>query len=72
MDNKVLNLNTKKEEDDNDSEFNANEMLREMGVEDYDKIMVRKSSLSSSILANNKEDVEELKKQILKKNNLNK
>ena len=72
LDNKVLNLNTKKEEDDNDSEFNANEMLREMGVEDYDKIMVRKSSGSSSILANNKEDVEELKKQILKKNNLNK
>ena len=71
LDNKVLMLN--KHNDDEDakdkkgkSKFNANEMLREMGVEDYDKISLRKTSNSSSILSNNDQDVEKIKRQILK------
>lgn len=46
---------------------NVNEMLREMGVEDYDKISNRRSSSQSSILNNSDYDAEELKRQILKK-----
>jgi hypothetical protein len=38
-----------------------------MGVKDYDKISVRKSSNNSTILNQNDVDVEELKRQILKK-----
>ena len=69
VDNKVLvSLEKREEKDkDKDSKFDANEMLREMGVEDYDKIPIRKSSSSSGILSQNKDDVEKLKKQILKK-----
>nr|WP_295161577.1 PHD finger domain-containing protein [uncultured Methanobrevibacter sp.] len=68
LDNKILKLANNKDDDDSDNEskFNANEMLREMGVEDYDKIKIKKSTNSSSILTNN-DDEEELKKQILKK-----
>ena len=52
---------------DNDDKFDANEMLREMGVEDYDRISTRKSSNQSTILNKRDYDVEDLKKQILKK-----
>ena len=52
---------------DNDDKFDANEMLREMGVEDYDRISTRKSSNQSTILNKSDYDVEDLKKQILKK-----
>ena len=72
VDNEVLvNLDNHNDEDDeeNDTEskLNANEMLREMGVKDYDKISVRKSSNNSTILNQNDVDVEELKRRILKK-----
>ena len=68
LDNKVLvMLKNSEEKDKKESEFNANEMLKEMGVEDYDKISTRKKSRSSSILSQNDRDVEKLKKQILKK-----
>lgn len=68
LENKAINL--KSDEDDEDkkeSKFNANEMLREMGVEDYDKISVKKQSHTSSILNNSDVDIEMLKKQIMKK-----
>ena len=72
VDNEILvNLDNHNDEDDEEkdteSKLNANEMLREMGVKDYDKISVRKSSNSSTILSQNDVDVEELKRQILKK-----
>ena len=38
-----------------------------MGVEDYDKISVKKQSHTSSILNNSDVDIEMLKKQIMKK-----
>ena len=70
LDNKVLKLNTSKKDDDDDddyeSKFNANELLREMGIEDYDKVSIKKSSISSSILNTKDLDVDELKKQILR------
>ena len=68
LENKAINL--KSDDDDEDkkeSKFNANEMLREMGVEDYDKISVKKQSHTSSILNNSDVDIEMLKKQIMKK-----
>lgn len=64
---KAINLDKSKTDDDSKSEFNANKMLREMGIEDYDRISVKKGSASSSILNKNDVDVEKLKKQILKK-----
>lgn len=66
---KAFNLDTNDDDDDNDSKskFDANEMLREMGVEDYDKIAVKKSKNSSSILNTQDIDIEKLKKQIMKK-----
>ena len=71
LDNKVLTLEKDSNEDDDDkkvkSKFNANEMLREMGVEDYDKIAMRKNTNSSSILSKKDQDVEKLKREILKK-----
>ena len=72
VDNEILvNLDNHNDEDDEEkdteSKLNANEMLREMGVKDYDKISVRKSSNNSTILNQNDVDVEELKRQILKK-----
>ena len=71
LENKVIKLQSDSDDDDDDdkskSKFDANEMLREMGVEDYDKISIRKTSSTSSILSKNDNDVEELKKQILKK-----
>lgn len=68
LENKTINL--KRDDDDEDkkeSKFNANEMLKEMGVEDYDKISVKKQSHTSSILNNSDVDIEMLKKQIMKK-----
>ena len=72
VDNAILvNLNKKEKDDENDDSSKAkedpNKMLREMGVEDYDRISTRKTSNSSTILSQNDYDVEELKKQILKK-----
>ena len=69
LDNKVLTLNVgkKDKEDKKKSDYNPNEMLKEMGVEDYEKISTRKNSSSSTILNKDDYDVEELKKQILKK-----
>lgn len=70
LENKILKLNPSKgDEDDDDkkSQFNANEMLREMGVEDYDRISIKKTSGSSGILASNDDDIEKMKKEILKK-----
>ena len=72
LDNKVLTLDSSGNEDDEEdkkpkSKFNANEMLREMGVEDYDRIAIRKSTNSSSILYQNDQDIEKLKKEIMKK-----
>ena len=71
-DNAIL-VNLKKSDDDDKTEntkkskSDANKMLKEMGVEDYDRISTRKSSNSSTILNRNDDDVEKLKKQILKK-----
>ena len=62
-----LNLKNDEGEEKEDSNFNANEMLRQMGVEDYDKVKIAKSSNSSSILNKDEEDIEKLKKEILKK-----
>lgn len=71
VDNAVLVDLNKSDEDKKDdrgkSKADANRMLKEMGVEDYDKISTRKSSNTSSILSRNDMDEEELKKQILKK-----
>ena len=67
LENKAINLDAKEKNDDDKSKFNANEMLREMGVEDYDRISVKKSSNTSGILNAEEIDVEELKKQIMKK-----
>jgi uncharacterized protein (DUF608 family) len=70
LDNKVVNLGSDSHDDEDEnkkSKFDTNEMLREMGVEDYDKISVKKHSSTSSILSQNDEDIEKLKKQILKK-----
>ena len=69
LDNKVLVLLENNEDKDKKekSNFNSNEMLKEMGVEDYDKISTRKNSGSSSILNKKDFDEEELKRQILKK-----
>ena len=69
LDNKVLKLDNEKDDDkkDSKSDYNANEMLREMGVKDYDRISIKKSQDPSTILTNKEDDVEELKKQILKK-----
>ena len=72
VDNAILiNLDSneieKEKEKKKEDKFDANEMLREMGVEDYDRISTRKSSNESSILSRNDYDAEELKKQILKK-----
>ena len=72
LDNAIL-VNLKKSDDDDKTEntkkskSDANKMLKEMGVEDYDRISTRKSSNSSTILNRNDDDVEKLKKQILKK-----
>ena len=72
LDNAIL-VNLKKSDDDennektNKSKPDANKMLKEMGVEDYDRIALRKTSNSSTILNRNDDDVEKLKKQILKK-----
>ena len=72
LDNAIL-VNLKKSDDDennektNKSNPDANKMLKEMGVEDYDRIAMRKTSNSSTILNRNDDDVEKLKKQILKK-----
>ena len=72
LDNAIL-VNLKKSDDDennektNKSKPDANKMLKEMGVEDYDRIAMRKTSNSSTILNRNDDDVEKLKKQILKK-----
>lgn len=72
IDNKVLvilDASKHDEKDENESQFNTNEMLREMGVKDYDKISTRKKSSSSSILSNNDDlDEDELKRLILKNN----
>ena len=69
LEDKAINLDKSKSDDDEKpkSKFDANEMLREMGVEDYDKVSVKKPSSSSSILSQEEVDVEKLKKQILKK-----
>ena len=68
LDNKILSLdNEDDEEEDSKSANDTNEILREMGVEDYDRITIKKYSASSGILAKNEEDIEELKRQILKK-----
>lgn len=72
LDNAII-VNLKRSEDEDKKEDmskpkeNANEMLREMGVEDYDKITTRKTSKSSSILSQKDYDEEDIKKQILKK-----
>ena len=68
LDNKVLVMleNNEDKDKENKSDFNSNEMLREMGVKDYDKIQTRKSSNSSTILRDDY-DEEELKRQIMKK-----
>ena len=72
LDNAIL-VNLKKSDDDennektNKSKPDANKMLKEMGVEDYDRIALRKTSNSSTILNRNDDDVEKLKKQKLKK-----
>ena len=65
--NVAVNLDKSKDDDDSKSKFDANEMLREMGVEDYDRVAVKKPSASSGILNRNDYDAEKLKKQILKK-----
>ncbi len=70
LDNEILKLDdNKKDDDDKDSKskYDANEMLREMGVEDYDRILIKKSANSSSILKKDN-DVEELKRQMMKNN----
>ena len=68
LDNEVLKLDANDNDDDESkSKFDTNEMLREMGVEDYDRISIRKTTNSSSILSKDDVDAEELKKQILKK-----
>ena len=66
----IVNLDKREEkgeEEDKKTKLDPNELLREMGVEDYDKVPVRKVSNTSSILSHDEVDVEELKKQILKK-----
>lgn len=71
LDNNVLVLldNSKDDDDEKEkeSEYDADEMLKEMGVENYDRISTRKTSGSSSILNKKDYDAEELKRQILKK-----
>lgn len=70
LDNKVLKLNTIKDDEDDDdskSKFDTDEMLKEMGFDESDRIKIKKASASSAILANNDEDKEQLKKHILKK-----
>jgi len=65
--NVLVLLKNRDEKDKDESKFDSKEMLKEMGVKDHDKISKRKKSPSSSILSRNEEDIEKMKKQILKK-----
>ena len=68
LDNKVLVSleNYDKKDKKRKSKFDSNEMLKEMGIEDYDRVSTRKNSNSSSILSRNDYDEEEMKRQIMK------
>lgn len=71
LDNKVISLDNKKEEKNDDeksiSKSEASQMLKEMGIKDYDGKLKNNNFSRSSILNSSKQNTEKLKKQILKK-----